>query len=307
MGRKTTLANDNTADRQVDRRRLLRRAGTVAAGVAGAGIVSAVASSPANAADGDTVTLGQANTESSTTSITSSGSGAALELNNTFLNGSTLEAGPALRLVPSNSIPASDADGNVGMTEDGVLWTTSLHPDGGTYAEYVYSPLTANATWAINPVRALDTRSSAGQSRILNAAGNLDSGGRILGGHTIDLDISDLVDYGLAAFGNLTIVSPSANGYVTLYPYGTTRPSTSSINFQTSTLSNSFVSGLGQDLNATALTSVLSIYARVTTGVIVDITALVTQYQGDVLTPVPGAGVMAMSKTRTRLRRPTSR
>ena len=61
---------DNDEDRSVNRRRLLRRAGTVAAGVAGAGVVSAVVSSPAQAATGDNFVLGTANTAGATTKLT---------------------------------------------------------------------------------------------------------------------------------------------------------------------------------------------------------------------------------------------
>ena len=79
------MAQEQTpADRTVDRRKLLRRAGTVAAGLAGAGVVGAVATNPANAADGGNLTLGAANEESTPTSLTNI---------NTVATGATLTLG----------------------------------------------------------------------------------------------------------------------------------------------------------------------------------------------------------------------
>jgi hypothetical protein len=290
---------ETPAERPVDRRRLLRRAGTVAVGVAGAGVVSAVAASPAMATDGDTVKLGSLanNWATSKTIITSDSAEATLELDNTKDLGTM--AGAPLRLLPRDQPVSTDAPGNIGMTTDGRLWTVS-QSNGTNYADEVYSSVNATTTWPINPVRAIDTRSSTTRARVLNASGNIDSSGRVIGGHTINVDLSDLVYFGWGAFGNLTVVSPTAAGFATLYPYGGTRPATSSINFQTSTLSNAYVCALGYDVATPSRTSVISIYVQKTAAVILDVNAFVVSSIDDVSATLTATSTAAVTRTSTR-------
>ncbi|HTF09972.1 MAG TPA: hypothetical protein VK659_17535, partial [Asanoa sp.] len=74
-----------TPESNLGRRRLLRRAGTVAAGVVGAGAVGAVAAAPAQASPGDPVVQGTNNNGDTTEPL--------VTLNN--------PSGPALNLAPS--------------------------------------------------------------------------------------------------------------------------------------------------------------------------------------------------------------
>ncbi|MGW1452950.1 hypothetical protein ACWCO3_32595, partial [Micromonospora sp. NPDC002411] len=63
----------------MNRRRLLRRAGTVAAGVAGTTVVGAAVAAPAQAAPGDPVVQGASNAAGATTTeLTSTGTGPTL-------------------------------------------------------------------------------------------------------------------------------------------------------------------------------------------------------------------------------------
>jgi hypothetical protein len=71
----------------VDRRKLLRRAGTVAAGIGAAGVATAVTASPASATDGQPIVQGVTNTGAATTTVTSTAS-STLTLSNTAADGS---------------------------------------------------------------------------------------------------------------------------------------------------------------------------------------------------------------------------
>jgi hypothetical protein len=75
---------------------------------------------------------------------------------------------------------------------------------------------------ATRPARILDTRNHTGTT------------GAALGpGKTLDLQVTGAVipTFATAVVLNLTVASPSADGYLTAYPTGTTRSTTSSINF----------------------------------------------------------------------------
>jgi hypothetical protein len=103
-----------------DRRRLLRRAGTLAAGMAGAGVAGAVAATPAQAADEGPmkIEIHSPNTP-------------ALELRNTFEVPETHEAGPALRLVPlGDSLYREAPAGSLSADRFGIPWVAVQHPHG---------------------------------------------------------------------------------------------------------------------------------------------------------------------------------
>ena len=130
---------------------------------------------------------------------------------------STRTPGAALRLDPHPSFSAvysHSVSGNLGLTvgqwSGGAAQTVSPPPPAGT----TYSPL--------GPVRLLDTRTgtglvgpfSAGVPRTFQIAG--------VGGVPSDA---------VAVTLNLTVVDPSADGYVSLTPSPTSTPTTSTINF----------------------------------------------------------------------------
>src|SRR5262245_4261490 len=112
-------------ERKVNRRRLLRRAGTVAAGVAGAGVASAAVGSPAEAAPGSPVLQGSANDAGDTTTYLTAQnvSFPTLELTNTGENATTGESGPPLRLAPGKGTISSAAPvGSLQVDPAGGLW-----------------------------------------------------------------------------------------------------------------------------------------------------------------------------------------
>jgi hypothetical protein len=266
-------------ERTVDRRRLLRRAGTVAAGVAGAGVVTAVAAAPAQATDGSALIQGQTNTGGApTTTVANSSANATVALSNSG-------AGPQLQLTPSATFDASIAPaGSLAADSFGELWS-GVDLGSGPFPVLVYTTLTANITETLGtPQRVLDTRTAAGRANLISPGSNIDGSGRIIGGRTVNLNLSGLVNIGLTVMGNLTVVSPAATSYVTVFANGTPRPATSNINFNANQiLSNFTISAIGGDPNSATQHDVISIYCNTTTHVIFDVMAFVVQDSSQVL------------------------
>src|SRR5262245_39659880 len=134
-------------NRKVNRRRLLRRAGTVVAGVAGAGVVSSVVASPAQAATGP-INIGVVNGDpgDNTTTLTHTDPNLPTM---SLVNGNT--DGPALALSPVNTstgfITNNGPVGSVIADDFGDFWGIG-DPDGaGKYVNLMYSP-----TWASMPI-----------------------------------------------------------------------------------------------------------------------------------------------------------
>lgn len=259
-------------NKAVDRRRLLRRAGTVAAGVAGTTVVGAAAAAPAQAAAGDPVIQGADNMAGSTiTSLFNSSAGPTLALGNSRItdrDGVRL-AGPALQLKPGGEFLNDQCPvGSVGVDEQGRFQVIS---EPGV-VDYLHHTGNANRIVPVTPQRLVDTRSAAGRTRIVNASSTtLDSSGRLRGGQTIDLDLSDYVFVGDGLFGNLTVTTAAAAGFVQVFPHGVTRPANfSTINYLTNqVISNSFMSGIGYDYDY------ISVYTTKATHIIIDVVAFV--------------------------------
>jgi hypothetical protein len=249
-------------DREVNRRALLRRGGAiVAATVAGAAAVDAVTAGDAQAAPGDPVIQGQSNDAAAAqTMLTSSTTTSTLALANTGAHAPVKLAQQAF----SSFTPA--AGGELENLDGDLFYTVDFGGTIGPVPGFVYTEFTANQVVTIVPKRILDTRTSAGRVHILNAAGNLDSAGRLRGGHTINIDLSSLEVAAAAAFCNLTIVSPLSGGFMTLFPGGT-RPATSSINFTKGAVIANFA------VTGTSSTDTVSIYSAATSHVVLDITA----------------------------------
>lgn len=259
----------------VDRRRLLRRAGTVAAGIAGTGVVGAVAAGPAQAAPGEPVLQGRDNDAGLATTLRSSSATAAtlrLANSNTTLDpdGQVL-AGPVLQLTPSGQGISSQAEfGSLGMDISGTIWAITGEIGDFKFRDYLHTNANSNTIVPIAPQRVIDTRYAASRTRIVNPSGNLDGSGRVLAGKTIHINLEDFVFIGQALFGNVTVVGPFANGFAQVFPFGIQRPAVSTINFQMNqTLSNSFMSGIGY------VVDYISVYASRTTHIIVDVVAFV--------------------------------
>jgi hypothetical protein len=272
--------------RTVDRRRLLRRAGTVAAGVAGAGVVTSVAAAPAEADPGGNVVMADTNDAGgNTTGITNNRqTGATLRLTNNFKDSNGL-TGAALQLEPiSIGLTPATPPGSIAADLNGVFWS-SVQFDGVGFESFLYNSAVANHLVPLStPQRVLDTRTAAGRVNLISPGGNLDGTGRVLAGRTVNLDLVNYVFGGVALFANVTVASPAVTSFLTVYPWGSPRPATSTVNFNANQiLSNFTVCALGFDPVDFDPFDAISIYCNGTTHVIVDVTAFVVGSPDQVL------------------------
>lgn len=274
----------------VNRRGLLRAGGAaVVAGVAALAVADTMTAPSAEAAAGDNLVLGTANTSGTTPTLLTSTAASGP----TFAISNTGGVGAPLRLTEAAFV--SDvglASGDL-ANFDGDLFYTAGSPFGTLPPSLVYTEFTANQLVTINPQRILDSRTAAGRAQILNAAGNLDAAGRLLAGHTIVVALDTLEFAAAAAFCNLTAVLPLTAGYLTLFPGGV-RPATSSVNFAPRAMIANFA------VTGTSLDDTVSIFASATTHVLLDITAFAVggfwQVNPDIL-----ASAAAKSTTSNRL------
>ena len=249
-------------DREVSRRALLRRGAAIAAAtVAGAAAVDAVSAGDAQAAPGDPVIQGQPNDAAAAqTTLTSSATLSTLALANTGGHA------PVKLAQQASSAFTPAAGGELENLDGDLFYTLDFRGAIGPVPGLVFTEFTANQVVTIVPHRILETRTSAGRAHVPNAAGNLDSAGRLRGGHTITIDLSSLEVAAASAFCNLTVVSPLSGGFMTLFPGGT-RPTTSSINFTKGAVIANFAA------TGTSSTDTVSIYSAATSHVLLDITA----------------------------------
>ncbi|MEK8108848.1 hypothetical protein NKG94_36200 [Micromonospora sp. M12] len=174
-------------DKTVDRRRLLRRAGTVAAGVAGSTVVGAAVAGPAQAAPGDPVILGSNinSAGNATTALTSTAAGPTLRLANPAITneGDLALARPSLQLTPSGNYLHQDSEtGSIGMDTFGNLQVVAGQYADEAIVEFVHTTGNSNRIVPITPQRVVDTRSAAGRQWIINGSSTtLDSTGRLRG------------------------------------------------------------------------------------------------------------------------------
>jgi hypothetical protein len=254
----------------VNRRALLRASG-VAAGIAGIGGIAAASAPAAGAATGDPVLAGANNDGgASSTGLTANTWRPTLVLDNAG-------TGVPLRLA-AHAVPEFVDSGDL-MNIDGDL--RFAHAD--YFVGSVYTSLSASQLIPVVPFRAVDTRTVAGRATIVNPAGNLDSAGRLIGGHTIQIDLGDEVFQATAVLANLTVTQAVDSGYLTLWPGGA-RPGTSTLNYPAGqTVANFTVSGLNSDT--------VRLYAQRTTHVVLDVVAFAAGSPADVFRapqPVPG-------------------
>jgi hypothetical protein len=275
--------------RPVGRRALLMRGGAVAAGAAGVLAAGAAMASPAGAAVSDPVLQGEVNdvgTNVAATEITADNDPSTptptLILTNTGGDTSTTEASPNLRLTPAASALVLPAGGSVGgdvlAAGDGQLWFThDFGSEGGVVPATVHTDATDNLFLpGAAPNRILDTRSSSGRANILDASGNLNSSGMLIGGKTIHVNLTSLVNFADAVTANLTVTQPTGSGFITLWSGAVARPTTSVIDYtEGQTIANLTVSGLAE-FSQTA-TDTIAIFASVTTHLILDVTGFTVQ------------------------------
>ncbi|MCP2326635.1 hypothetical protein HDA40_005142 [Hamadaea flava] len=220
-----------SGENAVDRRKLLRRAGTVAAGIGAAGVATAVAASPASATDGQPIVQGTDNTGTLTTSISSNAS-STLTLANTKM-ANTLAAGVPLTLAPQGFPPAGAPDGALVVDEGGYL----NYAFGGGLQARVYDSSYIPFTNVFTPIRIVDTATADG--RFACSAYALDgSSGRIkprglATGIDMVVDLSWALDknsdlMGCAIQFNLTVQSVVPS-YTAVWDSGNW-PGTSSLN-----------------------------------------------------------------------------
>ena len=261
------------ADHAIGRRGLLR-AGAVLAGAVAASTAGLAAADSAQAADGDAIRAGQANTATSTTTLTVGGddgsADAALTLNNAD--------GPALSL---QALPADWAgELAVGDIAGGglgpVVGVDSIEGPVTTYLATGMDLANIPTPFATTPSRRLDLRTSAGRASILrkSATTALGSDGKLLAGQWIDISIVPTgPDYTLeAVFANLTVVASVKGGYGVLYPPGV-RPPTSSVNFSAKNIvANAAFVGAGSVLGFHAV----RLYSSVDAWYVLDVNGGVT-------------------------------
>ncbi|HEX2771538.1 MAG TPA: hypothetical protein VHN18_03805 [Micromonosporaceae bacterium] len=208
--------------RAVDRRRLLRRAGTIAVGAAGVTAASAIVSAPAQAASTPVVTE-QPNIGGDADTPT-------VRLENPAAGGAALSVSQS---DPDVTAPA----GSIFVDKVGDIATVA-EDAAGRYVTYLYSPTWASMVVPIRPLRWLDTRNSAGRAHIVAGSVTFDASGRVKPKYSntvpdLKLDLSDLFAGGYGALqANLTVVSPANSGWAAIWDAGTF-PGTSSINYGT--------------------------------------------------------------------------
>jgi hypothetical protein len=274
---------------EVGRRALMRRAaGLAAAGIGGVAATEMLTASPASAAAGDPMTLGQSNDAGNAKTIVNSGAPSAtldVRHDSNIAN---------LRLAPiEDSVAYGDPDtgnGDTGGTMlGGELLNLTEHVDDGTVSgqdidtlfwmagdnaakdlsnlAVVLTTATGTVFVPYGPFRALDTRSNRS---LLASTTVLDAQHRLVGGKTLELQLDGFVQFAYAVHFNITAVSPAGGGYMTAFGSqtaggGPARPTASNINFTKSvTIANHAVSPLSDRLS-------LFVYASQTTHVIIDI------------------------------------
>jgi hypothetical protein len=269
----------DTSGTVMDRRALLR-AGGVVAGIAGIGGYAAAHAPAAAAAAGNPVLMGAnndagasctvltGNEDTPTMILVNHGRGAPLRLEERTLWDMTLGSGDLVNV--NGDLRFAHAGGVVGS---------------------VYTSDTASHLIPVTPFRAVDTRTLAGRAYIGNTIGHLDSAGRLLGGHTIDIGLGEEVFQGTAVYANLTVTKAVSAGYLTLWPSGP-RPGTSSLNYSAGQIVANFcVSGLGLDR--------VRLYASSTTHVVLDVLAFAAGLDIDVyraLQPLPGVNIAGATR-----------
>lgn len=257
------MQNEPKEHDATDRRSLLRAGAAVVAGAVGIAAVEAVGAPGADAAAGGNLVLGQFNDAGTArTSLTSSSPEGTLEVLNT-------NSGLAAQLtLPEQSIPdnadfSNFAPGDVANLNGDLCFVYDVG-GGAPYIGTVYTDWWASQLIPITPTRILDTRTTTGRESIVSTSGRLDSSHRLKAGKSIEIDLSGIVIASIAAYANLTAVTPTAGGYLTIWPGGS-RPNTSSLNFRKDvTLANAAITG-------TSLDDTVTIYASSTTHVLLDI------------------------------------
>ena len=106
--------------------------------------------------------------------------------------------------------------------------STAFAQIGSVASDLVYTPVT--------PCRIFDTRTSAGGTGPIPAAGTKNfmilgqASYASQGGAASNCGITASINTAAVAV-NFTVVSPATPGYITAYPFGTTKPTAATVNF----------------------------------------------------------------------------
>ncbi|MEU1754277.1 hypothetical protein ABZ436_16635 [Micromonospora matsumotoense] len=280
-----TRASQPDHDHDPDRRRLLRRAATVAVTTAGAGVAATVGlPGTARAAPGDQLTMGTTNDAGAATTTLSLGY-AGLTLRNT--------AGAPLRLVPGEKVYPQVLDsptGTVAVDPSGDLFVQAGPPGNGVNS-WVWTSEWATTSVPVRPTRVLDSRDPDLRRTIVSGASTLDPTGRLTPGNPIVLSLDHLVHDGYALKGNVTVVGMTGPGFLTAWGSGT-RPTASTVNWSAAgqILSNFLFAELG---TLGGYRSVLTVQVSAPTHVIVDLTSLLVGHPSQVVAGSGGAAPAA--------------
>ncbi|TDC69217.1 hypothetical protein E1193_30725 [Micromonospora sp. KC606] len=247
------------------RRQIIRTGVAVGAGAGTAALIA----SPAAAAPGDAVIIGQDNNAGEAETVLVGGSSANPTLS---LTGTS----PMLVLAPTPEadIPQELPTGSLAVTPVGDL---VIGGKAGTKA-YINTSRWANRTLAVPPQRILDTRSIANYSAHIRAGGDGVTSGKLNAGRVIHLTVSNVppaaAEKATAAYVNITVAGTVSAGFLTAYPSSISRPQTSSLNWwgPNQILSNLVEVQLGS-YNGLPLS--FAIHVTAAASVIVDVSGLI--------------------------------
>jgi hypothetical protein len=267
-GRETeTLMDEQQEQEQLGRRRLLRGAGAVVAGVAGVSVAGAVAATPAAADTGDPVIAGQGNDANATTVLTrlpSAADGAALLLEN--------ENGPALGAQPvgiNTPYTGQAPPGSLFIDVWGDIVTIGQpDPAQPKFPVPLYSPTWATMTIPITPFRILDTRDPNNRSRLTGLTP--DGAGRVQG-DSGRVHLGDLIEFAYAVQCTVTIANASRNGFIAVWGAGP-HPGHSSVNFTPLFPISNFVQS---EIGGTATVPQISVLVTVPAAVMIDVVGFI--------------------------------
>jgi hypothetical protein len=160
-----------------------------------------------------------------------------------------------------------------GVAGAGVAAAVVATPAGAD-SHRLLTTVSSNTIVPIFPTRAVDTRSAATRTRIINPW-VLDSAGRLSKNQTMDVDLSDLAFFPDAVLLNATVTGQTTAGYLTVFPWLGTRPGIASLNYSPNqNLTNLVFTAYGHDAG-TSPASGVSVFTSQLTHVILDVVGFV--------------------------------
>jgi hypothetical protein len=222
------------------RRRLLRNAAVAGAGLGG--VAAVAAATPASAAPGDDIRLGEINDADESPTSLSSTAPITLHLKNP--SGSTLGLGDrGTYSWPFTPLGVGTIQSPLQGYGDLEIESSATVPRTGR----LYNDRIAVTTVPVTPTRVLDTRNSAGRANIIYREGSINSGtGVVSAGSFLIVSLDHLVNFGEGVRMNVTVTRTGGRGYVLVWGRGI-QPTAASVNWWAAnmTISNTVMSQLG--------------------------------------------------------------